>query len=143
MRGLSLFFLSVWFEPESQQINMGSSVTTPVERVMLIEGPLKIGVLDDPEQPGRELHVDFTADFQAMAPGGQTETFTEYLKTLQQNIGALPEADPNRAGMLIVQQIAEQLMPHLASGDLELSETIVVEMGRDHASDSLMGLLNS
>jgi hypothetical protein len=45
--------------------------------------------------------------------------------------------------MLIVQQIAEQLMPHLQGGDLELSETIIVEMGRDHASNSLMGLLNS
>ncbi|MCG8489918.1 MAG: transcriptional regulator [Candidatus Thiodiazotropha sp.] len=110
---------------------------------MLIEGPLKIGVLDDPEQPGRELHVDFTEEFQALAPEGQAATFTEYLNTLQKNIVGLPDADPNRAGMLIVQQIAEQLMPHLASGDLELSETIIVEMGRDHASNSLMSLLNS
>jgi hypothetical protein len=42
-----------------------------------------------------------------------------------------------------VQQIAEQLLPHLQSGDLETSQTIIVEMGRDYASDSLMGLLNS
>jgi hypothetical protein len=110
---------------------------------MLIKGPLKIGVLDDPGQPGRELHVNFTHEFQALGNDGQTQVFNEYLQVLQENIIALPEADPNRAGMLIVQQIAEQLMPHLASGDLELSETIVVEMGRDHASDSLMGLLNS
>ena len=110
---------------------------------MLIEGPLKIGVLDDPAQPGRELHVDFTAEFQAMAPADQAAAFGRYLEALQQGIHALPEEDPNRVGMLIVQQIAEQLLPHLGSGELELNETIVVEMGRDYSSDSLMSLLNS
>ncbi|MCU7932674.1 MAG: transcriptional regulator [Candidatus Thiodiazotropha sp. (ex Codakia rugifera)] len=110
---------------------------------MLIEGPLKIGVLDDPEQPGRELHIDFTTEFQSLELKGQAESFSQYLQILQRNINALEEVDPNRAGMLIVQQIAEQLMPHLASGDLEIAETIIVEMGRDHASDSLMSLLNS
>ncbi|PVV05520.1 MAG: transcriptional regulator [gamma proteobacterium symbiont of Ctena orbiculata] len=108
---------------------------------MLIEGPLKIGVLDDPEQPGRELHISFTPDFQALEQSGQTQSFAEYLQLLGQNIDKLPESDPNRAGMLIVQQIAEQLLPHLHTGDLEITETIVVEMGRDYASDSLMGLL--
>ncbi|MEJ2403877.1 MAG: transcriptional regulator [Candidatus Thiodiazotropha sp.] len=110
---------------------------------MLIEGPLKIGVLDDPQQPGRELHLDFTSEFQALGSENQTETFSRYLQTLEQNIETLSEDDPNRAGMLIVQQIAEQLMPHLVDGELELSETIIVEMGRDFTSDSLMGLLNS
>jgi hypothetical protein len=55
----------------------------------------------------------------------------------------LAEDDPNRAGMLIVQQIAEQFSPHIANGDLELEETIVVEMGRDYSSDSLMNLLKA
>jgi len=110
---------------------------------MLIEGPLKIGVLDDPAQPGRELHIDFTAEFQAMAPQAQAAEFSRYLEALQRGIQALPEQDPNRAGMLIVQQIAEQLLPHLDSGELELDDTIIVEMGRDYSSDSLMSLLNS
>ncbi|MCU7796825.1 MAG: transcriptional regulator [Candidatus Thiodiazotropha sp. (ex Myrtea spinifera)] len=110
---------------------------------MLIEGPLKIGVLDDPEQPGRELHIDFTTEFQMLGQQDQSETFTRYLGDLQQGIVSLPEDDPNRAGMLVVQQITEQLLPHVANGDLELSDTIIVEMGRDHSSDSLMSLLNS
>ncbi|MES9968652.1 MAG: transcriptional regulator [Candidatus Thiodiazotropha sp.] len=108
---------------------------------MLIEGPLKIGVLDDPEQPGRELHISFTEEFQALEQSDQTQSFSEYLQLLGRNIDKLPVQDPNRAGMLIVQQIAEQLMPHLHTGDLEIGETIIVEMGRDYASDSLMGLL--
>ncbi len=110
---------------------------------MLIEGPFKIGVLDDPEQPGRELHIDFNVDFQALAQGEQAAAFARYLEQLQQGITSLSEQDPNRAGMLIVQQIAEQLLPHVESGELDLGDTIVVEMGRDYSSDSLMSLLNS
>jgi hypothetical protein len=110
---------------------------------MLIEGPLKIGVLDDPAQPGRELHIDFTSEFQALPPPDQAAAFSRYLEQLQQGINGLSAEDPNRAGMLIVQQIAEQLLPHLGSGELELSDTIIVEMGRDYSSDSLMSLLNS
>ncbi len=110
---------------------------------MLIDGPLKIGVLDDPGQPGRELHIDFSQEFQALEQNSQAASFADYLVMLGRDIEALPENDPNRAGMLIVQQIGEQLLPHLHNGELELSETIIVEMGRDVASDSLMGLLNS
>jgi hypothetical protein len=110
---------------------------------MLIQGPLKIGVLDSPDQPGRELHIEFTAEFQVLDQVGQAQTFQAYLAELSHGINSLPESDPNRAGMLIVQQIVEQLSPHIASGDLELDETIVVEMGRDYSSDSLMSLLNS
>jgi hypothetical protein len=110
---------------------------------MLIEGPLKIGVLDQPGQPGRELHIDFTQEFQALEPVNQAQAFAQYLNGLHEGIASLDEDDPNRVGMLIVQQIAEQLSPHIASGDLELAETIVVEMGRDYSSDSLMNLLNA
>ena len=110
---------------------------------MLIEGPLKIGVLDDPSQPGRELHIDFTTEFQALPQAEQASVFAGYLRDLQLGINSLDQEDPNRAGMLIVQQIAEQLLPHLGSGELELDDTIIVEMGRDYSSDSLMSLLNS
>jgi hypothetical protein len=110
---------------------------------VLIEGPLKIGVLDQPDQPGRELHIDFTPEFQALELEGQVQAFNQYIAELQQGIESLGEDDPNRAGMLIIQQIAEQLSPHILNGDLELQETIIVEMGRDYSSHSLMNLLNS
>ncbi len=110
---------------------------------MLIQGPLKIGVLDQPDQPGRELHIDFTSEFQVLEMQGQVRAFSNYLIELEQGISTLSEDDPNRAGMLIIQQFAEQLAPHIASGDLELEETIIVEIGRDYSSDSLMSLLNA
>lgn len=80
---------------------------------MLIDGPLKIGVLDQPEMPGRELHFTFTPEFQALDLQAQVAQFQAYLQTLQQEIHSLKDDDQNRAGMLIVQQIAEQLVPHL------------------------------
>lgn len=110
---------------------------------MLIEGPIMIGVLDDPGQPGRELHINFSAEFQALDLQGQAASFARYLGELQQGIDALAEGDRNRIGMLIVQQVSEQLLPHIVNGELELDDTIIVEMGRDHSSDSLMSLLNS
>jgi hypothetical protein len=42
---------------------------------MLIEGPLRIGVLDDPAQPGRELHLDFSTEFQALNEQDQVTVF--------------------------------------------------------------------
>jgi len=110
---------------------------------MLIEGPLKVGVVDDPAQPGRELHVRFTDAFRALGLQEQGTVFSRYLAELEGGIDRLGEGDADRAGMLIIQQLAEQLLPHVVSGELELDETIVVEMGRDHTSDSLMGLLSS
>lgn len=110
---------------------------------MLIEGPLKIGVVDLPGQPGRELRVRFSDAFRALDLREQGVLFSRYLAELERGIDSLGEGDADRAGMLIVQQLVEQLLPHVASGELELDETIVVEMGRDYASDSLMGLLNS
>ncbi len=110
---------------------------------MLIEGPLKISVLDQSDQPGRELHIDFTGEFQALGADQQAKEFQGYLQELAQGISSLSNDDPNRAGMLIVQQIAEQLSPHIQTGDLELNETIIVEIGRDYSSDSLMSLLDA
>jgi len=109
---------------------------------MLIEGPLKISVLDEAGQPGRELHLRFAEEFQALDPQAQGTAFAGYLQELHQGIAGLPEDDGDRAGMLIVQQIAEQLYPHIEQGELDLRETIIVEIGRDHSSDSLMSLLD-
>lgn len=110
---------------------------------MLINGPIKVGILDSPEQQGRELHITFTDDFRAGDMLQQASEFRRYIDELTNNISTLPADDANRAGMLIIQQIAEQLYQPIASGELELDETIIVEIGRDHSSNSLMSLLST
>jgi len=109
---------------------------------MEINGPLKIGVLETPDRQGWELHLDFRPEFRALALTAQASTFRGYLGDLAIGVVALAEDDRNRQGMLLVQQIAEQLLPHVENGDLDLSETIVVEIAQAPVT-SLQDLIDS
>ncbi len=97
---------------------------------MDIEGPFKISVLDDPNQSGWELHLDFSTAFRALEQDRQGEQFAEYLRTLGNAISERDDSDKDFSGMLIVQQIAEQLHPHIVSGEIPLSETLVIEIAQ-------------
>lgn len=97
---------------------------------MEITGPLKIGVMETPDRPGWELHIDFRPEFRSLPLAQQGEAFRAYISGLAADISTLAEDDRNRQGMLMVQQIAEQLLPHVESGDLALGETIVVEIAQ-------------
>jgi len=96
---------------------------------MEIHGPLTIGIADAASGLGRELHIDFKPGFRERDLAGQGEQFRAYLGALSEYIVGTEEDDPNRAGMLLVQQIAEGLLPHVEAGDIALSDTIVVEVG--------------
>ena len=90
---------------------------------MDIPGPLKIGILDDPGTTGRELHLSFTDEFKKLSLKSQGAVFREYLSDMGKEIGARDEQDRNRAGMLIVQQIGEQL-PHIQAGEIGRNQAI-------------------
>jgi hypothetical protein len=81
------------------------------------------------EGPGRELHIGFREDFRRLPLAAQGETFRDYLAELSAAVYTLAEDDPNRPGILLIQQIAEQLLPHVEAGELSLGDTIVVEIG--------------
>lgn len=95
---------------------------------MLIEGPLKISVVDKADGLGRELHLDFTNDFRSLSLAKQSRAFQAYAVQLRETVSELQDDSANRQGMLTILQIVEQLLPHVASGDLVLEETIVVEI---------------
>ena len=95
---------------------------------MEINGPIKISILDREEGGGRELHFTFTEDFQSQDIASQTSTFGSYLQELTNGIKSLDEDDTNRQGMLIVQQVCEQMYPYIAEGQMALSEIIVVAL---------------
>jgi hypothetical protein len=94
---------------------------------MIIEGPLKIGIIDN-DNGSRELHLDFTDEFRDMKLAQQAEAFHEFILYLKGEIGVLEEHDPNRQGMLMIQQVSEQLLPHIEANELPLEETIVVDL---------------
>ncbi len=108
---------------------------------MDIQGPIKIGVVNDPETTGWELHMNFSDDFKSADLAQQGQIFMDYLTTLGREISAREDDDQNRVGMLIVQQIGEQLLPYIQAGEMALEETMVVEIGREQAF-SLTDLIN-
>jgi hypothetical protein len=111
---------------------------------MLIEGPLKVGVLDRTDAPGRELHFTFTPEFRHLDPSAQGAEMRRYLAQLAEQIQSIAdESDANRQGMLIVMQVAEQLLPHIEAGEMAMEETIVVEMGPETPGLSVIDLLKT
>ncbi|MES9880140.1 MAG: transcriptional regulator [Sedimenticola sp.] len=110
---------------------------------MLIEGPMNISIADPASGEGRVLMITFTQEFQGAALGDQGEAFRSYLQMLQESIVAIgDEADHTRAGMMIVQQFAEQLLPHIESGDLALEESMVIQISDETQAVALGSLLN-
>ncbi|MEN8130057.1 MAG: transcriptional regulator [Pseudomonadota bacterium] len=95
---------------------------------MLIQAPFMIGILDDPNTSGRELHLDFTDEFRALPREQQPKVLEQYLGQLQQEILRVPEDSADRQGMLMIQQVAEQLLPHIAAGEVSMQESIVIEL---------------
>jgi hypothetical protein len=109
---------------------------------MQIKGPMKISVAESPDGQGRVLIVGFQTDFQGLEVAQQAAGFRAYLEELQGNIAAIEdENDRNRAGMLIIQQVAEQLLPHIESGELALEESIIIQIGQDDQALALTDLL--
>lgn len=97
---------------------------------MDINGPIRIGVLDHMETGGRELHITFTDEFKTLGLAEQGAEMQRYLGELGEEIARRDEADPNRTGMLIVQQLCEQFLPFIQAGEMALQDTIVVEIGQ-------------
>jgi hypothetical protein len=119
---------------------------------MLIQGPLRFSVAQNDQSSSYELFVDFQPDFRDLPLGPQGASFRNYLNELRLLItnandhakGTPPDlfqAERTLQGLLIVQQIAEQLLPHIESGDLDLEETINIHVRPDSPEVSLIDLL--
>lgn len=106
---------------------------------MLIEGLFHFSVLDN-DYGVRELHLRFSADFQALAVNKQAEQMQAYWASLENELENLPDTDPNLQGMLIVQQVTEQLLPHIQSGEVPLTEEIVIQIQPDSPLSKFMGI---
>ena len=97
---------------------------------MDIEGPLKVGVVEPSPQGNYELHINFTDDFKAAELAEQGTQFRSYIAELQAALGAGDLDDRNAQGVLMIQQICEQLQPHIEAGEVALGETLVIEVQR-------------
>jgi hypothetical protein len=100
---------------------------------MEINGPLKIAVVDEPDQPGWQLVVRFTDDFKSAGLEEQGRRFAAYRQELVEGIANLPPGDRNRDGMAIVLQLVSELLPHIQAGEIALEDAIVVQVGQSQA----------
>jgi len=109
---------------------------------MLIEGPLRISVAEATDGQGWVLVLAFKPEFQALDVTAQGLQFRDYLQRLNTDIqGVTANDDPNRAGMLIIQQIVEQLLPHVEAGELDIEESIIIQIQQNSQVVALTDLL--
>lgn len=109
---------------------------------MLIEGPMNVAIAEPADGQGKVLVITFRPEFQSLNRSRQGEQFRAYLESLGGHISSGDRLDVhNRAGMLIVQQIAEQLLPPIESGELALEERITVQIRQQEQVVALKDLL--
>mgnify|MGYP001544373526 CR=1 FL=1 len=96
---------------------------------MEINGPIKLCVVEPTPQGNYDMHIDFKDDFKAPGQAAQGETIRAYLAEIgAAQAGGLEERDAQ--GVMLIQQICEQLQPHVEAGDIPLTETLVIEVQR-------------
>lgn len=95
---------------------------------MLIEGPLRVSIVETTDGLGRELHLAFTDSFQSLSITEQTAALQTYVDDLRSAVEDQEGHSAERQGMLTILQITEQPLPHVATGELALEETIIVEV---------------
>lgn len=96
---------------------------------MDIKGPIKVGVVEPSPEGNYELHINFVDEFKSADLDGQGEQFRAYLAELGASLkGGLEGRDAQ--GVMLIQQICEQLQPHIEQGDVALGETLVIEVQR-------------
>jgi len=98
---------------------------------MRIDAPFRIGIIDS-ASGGRELQLEFTEEFRSLNLAQQADEFGNYIHRLINDISRLDEADANRQGMIMIRQIAEQLLPHIEANEIPLEETIVISLQQDN-----------
>ncbi len=96
---------------------------------MKIDGPLSVSIVDDDVQNKRTLEINFKEEYQQLESSLQVSEMKKYIQLLFQNAEALQGGAAEREGLLLIMQICEQLLPHLQQDELDLSETILFEMG--------------
>ena len=100
---------------------------------MKIDGPLKISLLEQSDGSSRKLEIAFTGAFRRLDLPAQGAAFREYVESLRTASAQLEGDERTREGVLTILQIAEQLLPHVETGEMTLEEPIEVEVQSDFA----------
>ena len=108
---------------------------------MEIDGPIRVSVVEPSPEGNYELYISFREEFQQLSLEQQGLVFRDYLVELYRNVQQPDLDERTHQGMLILQQICEQLLEPIENGDLPLSESLIVEVQRS-SGINLADLLN-
>lgn len=95
---------------------------------MEIEGPFNILVKDDETSLKRELHLSFKSEFILEKLFERTEAFQKYIDHLKHKLQKLEKDNTDRLGMETILQICENLSEYIINDEIDLNETIVIEI---------------
>jgi hypothetical protein len=95
---------------------------------MEISGPLRISVQEDKSSLKRELHLSFNPAFIEEKLFERTEAFQKYIDHLKHDLHKLGSDDPDRLGTETILQICENLAEDIAKDELDLHDTIIIEI---------------
>jgi hypothetical protein len=96
---------------------------------------LEMTLEEKPNGPGSIVHLDFSGNFQMHTVEKMKEELDSYLADLAAQIGT-DVSDSEKQGMQMVQQIIQQLYPHILKEELDLSDTFIIEIADEAANDS-------
>jgi tRNA (Thr-GGU) A37 N-methylase len=95
---------------------------------MEINGPLIVSIQDDEASLKRELHISFKPAFVQLNPPDRVKALENYMQQLNSVFQTMATDDPNRLGMETVYQICENLREHIRLDEIDLDETIIIEI---------------
>lgn len=95
---------------------------------MQIESPLNISVQDDETGTSRELHLTFNPGFIQKELFERAEEFQRYIDQLNHDLSKLAHDNPDRLGTETVLEICENLRDYITQDELDLNETVVIEI---------------
>jgi len=94
-----------------------------------IDAPFSVSVVQQQDDSSaHELQLTFTPEFQQLDRVTQGGRISAYVADLRQQAQGVPADSREQQGMLTVIQIAEQLVPLVQAGELDLEQDIIAEL---------------
>lgn len=95
---------------------------------MEINGPFIFSIQTDDTSLQRELHITFKPDFIHQNVSGRIGEPQDDMNQLTRHIQLLDNENPDRTGMKTMYQICENLLEYIQGDEIDLNETIVIEV---------------
>lgn len=101
---------------------------------MNIDGPLNLNVTKDEVQHKRTLEITFKQEFQTLSLEQRSQELKRYIQSLYQSAQTFKDGNAEKTGLELIMQLSEELLPFIQQDELDLEETIKLEMAMGGSS---------